>query len=99
MAKQVILWQKVFENRDKEGNKVPSFAVLVPCKATVVGESTPICGTCREPELGHSRRNRRHTFSNPIGGLALDVTYVRGQKARLENVQQGKEANCWTEGK
>lgn len=95
--KKVTFWQKVFNNRDKNGKKVASFSTLIPVEGIVVGDSTPICGYCREKEIVHSRRNRRHLFQNPIGGLTIDVTYVDGKTGTIENVQQGKEANCWTQ--
>lgn len=101
MTKQVVFWQKVFVNRDENGKKVPSFPVLVSCKATVVGDSEPICGLCREPERVHAKLGRRHPFTNPVGGKTLEVTYagggVAGKTKEHLNVQQSKEANCWTE--
>ncbi len=97
MEKQVIFWQKVFNNRDKSWKKVPSFSTLIPVKGVVVGDSTPICGYCGDQEVVHRRRNRRHLFQNPISGLTINVTYVGGKTGTMKNVQQGKEANCWTE--
>lgn len=107
-AKEVIYWEKVPEfikifKTDQFGRTViderGTRFNLSPCKAIVKGDSDPVCGLCREPEASHNRSRRRHPFTHPIGGLTLDVTHVNGIAAQYKNVQQKKEANCYTEEK
>ena len=98
MANKVVFWEKVFNNRDKQGARVPSYPVLVANSAIIMGDSTPICGSCREPEVGHGKRGRKHGYSNPIRGKTLEVTFQNGKTHEVMNVLQGKQANCYTEG-
>jgi hypothetical protein len=102
--KQVVFWQKVPKpvQKDEHGQRFTEFE-LVPCQAEVLAESEKVCGICGDPERVHGKPKRRHGFSNPVVGLSLKVTYVgnpgAGQTVKIQNVQQGKKANCWTEEK
>lgn len=96
--KSVTKFEKVYEI-NAEGQLVTSRAVvsLVPCPAVIVGASEQRCAVCKEPEVGHTRRGRRHAFA-PMAdpGKTLDVTYSDGQTERRYNVALGKAENCWT---
>lgn len=77
--------------------EIPGASGLTHCPAANLGRSAPICAVCREPEQGHARRARRHTFAPMTDpGLTLDVTYPSGETIRRHNVPLGRGANCWT---
>jgi hypothetical protein len=97
MSKEVVFWQKALKPFSSEFE-------LVACEAKNLGTSTKVCVVCNEPEQGHGKRGRKHGFMpNSNVGLSLEVTYAgnpgKGQTVELHNVQQGKEANCYTEAK
>ena len=91
---KVIFWEKVPKF---DTNKRITTFVKIPVSAELVGDSESICGWCRELEVRHKRKRRRHPFQKPIGGQTLEVTYSNEQTHTRHNVQKGKSANCWTE--